>query len=190
MTDLFGTFPYLKNDRIMIRKMREDDTDSLIEITSNPNVYRYIPPFLYQKSRKSLLTAIRNIGERDFNHKRWIIAGIYLLKEPEKLIGLAEMFDYKKRMNQITIGYLINESYWHRGLATEAVQLMQDYLCNEIGIQNLKAFTMPENLFSEKALLKNHFEKEHHTVQGRNWGGNEIAVLNEFTYSKSQQKKR
>ena len=190
MADVFGTFPNLRNHRIVIRKMEEADVDDLIKITSNPNVYRYIPPFLYRKSRASLLTAIRNIGDRDFKHKKWIVAGIYLIEEPDQLIGLAEMFDYKKRMNQITIGYLINESYWHRGLATEAVQLMQDYLCNEIGIQNLKAFTMPENLFSEKALLKNHFEKEHHTVQGRNWGGNEIAVLNEFTYSKSQQKKR
>jgi len=183
MADLFGAFPCLKNDRVIIRKMREDDADSLLEITGNPNVYRYIPPFLYRKSRKSLLTAIRNIGDRDFNHKRWIVAGIYLPEEPDKLIGLAEMFDYRKRASQITIGYLISESYWHRGAATAAVKLMQDYLCNEIGIRNLKAFVMPENSFSEKALLKNCFAKEYKTVQGKNWGGREVAVLNEFTYS-------
>ena len=42
---------------------------------------------------------------------------------------------------------------------------------------------MPENVLSEKVLLKNGFIKENHTVQGKNWGGKEIAVLNEFTYT-------
>lgn len=128
--------------------------DDLIEITHNPNVYQYIPPLLYKKSRGNLLAAIRNLGGRDFDKKKLIIAGIYLCEEPDKLIGLAEMFDYKKRMNEITIGYRINESYWHRGIATDTVKLMVEYLCNDMGIQTLKAFVMPENIFSEKALIK------------------------------------
>ncbi|WP_448909780.1 GNAT family N-acetyltransferase [Holdemania massiliensis] len=93
------------------------------------------------------------------------------------------MFDYKKRMNQITIGYRINESHWHRGIATDAVRLIMDYLCNDLGIQKLKAFVMPENVFSEKILTKNGFLKEPHTVQEKNWGGKEIVDLNVFTYA-------
>ena len=90
-------------------------------------------------------------------------------------------------MNQITIGYLINESYWHQGIATETVKLIQNYLCNEIGIHKLKAFVMPENAVSEKVLLKNGFIKEDHTVQDNNWGNQKIVVLNEFTYSNFKQ---
>lgn len=183
MAELFEIFPYLKDDHIIIRKMVESDVDSLIEITNNPNVYRYIQPFLYQKSKTSLLTAIKNLGNRDFNQKKRIIAGIYLSEEPEKLIGLAEMFDYKKRMNQMTIGYCINESYWHKGIATDAVKLMKNYLCNDICVQKLKAFVMPENVLSEKVLIKNGFIKEQDTVQSENWGGRETVVLNVFTYA-------
>lgn len=140
--------------------MVEADVDELIEITDNSNVYRFISPFLYKKSKENLITAIRNIGGRDFDKKKWIIAGIYLCTEPDRLIGLVEMFDYKKKANQITIGYRINESYWHRGIATTAVKLMIDCLCNDIGIQTLQAFVMPENIFSEKALVKNGFIKQ------------------------------
>lgn len=183
MAELFETFPYLRNDHIIIRKMVEDDVDDLMEITNNPNVYQYVPPFLYKKSRGNLLAAIRNLGGRDFDKKKLIIAGIYLCDEPNKLIGLAELFNYKKRMNQITIGYRINESYWHRGIATDAVRLIMDYLCNDLGIQKLKAFVMPENVFSEKALTKNGFLKEPITVQEKNWGGKEIVDLNVFTYA-------
>jgi ribosomal-protein-alanine N-acetyltransferase len=183
MSELFDTFPYLKNNSVIIRKMNEADLDALEEITSNPNVYRYIPPFLYKKSRGNLMTEIRNLGGRDFDKKKLIIAGIYLCEKPDKLIGFAEMFDYKKRANQITIGYRINESYWHKGIATNTVKLMINYLCNDMGIQTLKAFVMPENVFSERVLIKNGFIKEPDSIQEKNWGGKEIVDLDVFTYT-------
>ena len=46
----------------MIRAMREEDVDNLSTLTSNENVYRHIPPFLYKKSRGNLLAAIRNLS--------------------------------------------------------------------------------------------------------------------------------
>lgn len=183
MGELFDCFPYLTSEMLIIRKMSCDDIDSLSEITSNENVYRYIPPFLYKKGRGNLLAAIRNLGGREFDKKKIIIAGIYLSTEPDKLVGLAEMFDYKKRASQVTIGYRINESYWHRGIASDTVKLLVEYLCYSMGIQTLKAFVMPENIYSERVLIKNGFIKECNTVQGQNWGGKEIVDLNVFTYT-------
>ena len=78
------------------------------------------------------------------------------------------MFDYKKRTNQITIGYRINEAYWHRGIATETVALLIAYLCDDIGIQTIKAFVMPENKYSERVLMNNGFTKDKNMVQGKN----------------------
>ena len=46
----------------MIRAMREKDVDNFSALTSKENVYRYIPPFLYKKSRGNLLAAIRNLS--------------------------------------------------------------------------------------------------------------------------------
>ena len=182
MAELFDVFPELKNDKIIIRKMTEDDIDSLSEITNNDNVYKYIPPFLYKKSRGNLLAAIRNLGGRDFDKKKMIIAGIYLCENPDKLVGLAEMFDYKKRANKITIGYCINESYWHQEIATNAVKLMVNYLAHEIGVNKLKAYVMPENIYSAKALLKNGFVKEEDLQQEKNWGGQATVDVEVYTY--------
>ena len=99
------------------------------------------------------------------------------------LIGLAEMFDYKKRLNQITIGYRLNERYWNRGIATEAIGLMIDYLCNDMKVEILKAYVMPENMYSQKALVKNGFVKEEETIQEKNWGGKEITDLYVYTFT-------
>lgn len=183
MPQLFEVFPHLESEMLVIKKMSEDDVDALNKITDNANVYKYIPPFLYKKSRGNLLAAIRNSGGRDFEKKKAIIAGIYLQAEPNKLIGLAEIFDYKKRTNQVTIGYKINENYWHKGIAAETVRLLTEYLCGDMNVQTLKAFVMPENVYSQKALLKNGFVKEGDTIQGHNWGTKENATLNVFSFA-------
>lgn len=96
MAELFDVFPYLENDRVIIRKMELNDVAALAEISSNDNVYKFLPPFLYKKSNKALETAIKNLGGRDFEKKKHIIAGVYLKENPNRLVGLAEMFDYKK----------------------------------------------------------------------------------------------
>ena len=46
----------------MFRAMRDEDGNNLSALTSKENVYRYIPPFLYKKSRGNLLAAIRNLS--------------------------------------------------------------------------------------------------------------------------------
>ncbi len=184
MVELFGSFPYLENDKVIIRKMETCDVPALSEISSNDNVYKYIPPFLYKKSDKFLETAIRNLGERDFEKKKLIIAGIYLKDYPNNLVGLAEMFDYKKKENKITVGYRLNENYWNRKIATNALRLMMEYLVGKVGISTLLAYVMPENVYSAKVLLNNGFIKEDYTVQETNWGGQEEVTVDVYTYKK------
>lgn len=184
MAELFEVFPYLENDKVMIRKMDISDVAALSEISNNDNVYKYISPFLYKKSNKMLETAIKNFGGRDFEKKKLIIAGIYLKDNPNRLVGLAEMFDYKKRESKITVGYRLNEDYWNQKIASNALNLMVNYLVNEIGITTINAFVMSENIYSSKVLLNNGFVKEDYTSQEKNWGGKEIVSVDVYTYRK------
>lgn len=188
MTELFEEFPYLKNDSIIVKQMEMSDVEMLSEISHNDNVYKYISPFLYKKSNKFLETAIKNLNGRDFEKKRLIIAGIYLKNNPDRLIGLAEMFDYKKRENRITVGYRINESYWNQGIATKTLDLMKNYLVNEIGVAKIQAYVMPENIFSSKVLLNNGFVKEDDMIQEKNWGGQEFVMVDVYTYNTDNKK--
>ena len=109
-------------------------------------------------------------------------AGVYLKDNPDKLVGLAEMFDYKKRGNKITLGYRLNEDYWNKKIATNVLKLMVEYLVNEVHITTRQACVMPENIYSSKALLNNGLVKEDFTVQEKNWGGQEIVTVDVYTY--------
>lgn len=92
------------------------------------------------------------------------------------------MFDWKKRADKITIGYRINEAYWHQGIATNIVELLTKYLSEEIKIGTIQAMVMPDNINSSKALLKNGFQKEDYLIQEKNWGGQDIVDVEVYTY--------
>ena len=179
--ELFDEFPYLENDTLIIRKMDLHDVSALSEISNSEQVYKYISPFLYKKNEKFLKSAIQNLGGRDFEKRKLIIAGIYLKNNPNTLVGLAEMFDYKKKDSKITIGYRLNEAYWNQKIATGAVGLMVDYLLNQIGLKKLMAFVMSENVHSAKVLLNNGFSKETFTAEETNWGGQESVTVDVYT---------
>ena len=127
-----------------------------------------IPPFLYKKSRGNLLAAIRNLSGRDFEKKKQFIAGAYLQNDPEKLVGLAEVFDVKKRLPQATIGYCIREEYWHHDIAMHIVALLKSHLLETCCMDQLVAFVMPENVWSGRVLLRNGFVKEQWTEERYN----------------------
>ncbi len=186
---LFDSFPYLENDLILIHRMEASDVDCLEEISWNDNLYRYIPPFLHRKSRSTLLTAIGHLGGREFDNKRQIIAGIYLKTDPGRLVGLTEMFDYRKRTNRMTIGYRVNESYWNRGIASSAVSLMTDYLVGREHVGTLIANVMPENVFSARALVRNGYVKQPVQEDKENWGGRDKAVVDVYAYTAGTNRK-
>lgn len=186
--DLFDEFPHIISQDIIIRKMEESDLDDLFEICSSENVYKFTPDFLFTKSKKVLLTTIKNLGQRDFIKKRWIIAGICLKDNPEKVIGTAEMFEYNKDINMVEIGYRINEQYWNKKIATKAVKAMTDYLFNEIGINRIQATVMPENINSAKVLLNNGFIKEGVIRQGTIWKGKGVIDLEMYSLLSSDKK--
>ena len=181
MAELFDEFPYLTNDYLIIRKMTVEDVPALSQISHNEQVYRFIPMSFYKKNDRFLETAIGHLGGRDFVKKKQIIAGIYLQEDPAMLVGMAEMFDYKKRENKITVGYRLNENYWNRQIATHALALMKEYLLHTVGLSKLQAFVMPENIPSAKVLLKNGFQKEDVQVEEHNWGGRENLLVDVYS---------
>lgn len=85
----------------------------------------------------------------------------------------------------ITIGYKINESFWNQGIATNAVAAMIDYLFNEIRINRIQAFVMPDNVYFQKVLLKNGFMREGLVRQGNVWTGKGVVDLVIFSVLRS-----
>ncbi|WP_242974011.1 GNAT family N-acetyltransferase [Anaerocolumna aminovalerica] len=86
----------------------------------------------------------------------------------------------------ITIGYRLNDRFWGNGIATKTVRAMTDYLFNDIGINRIQAFVMPQNVKSANVLRRTKFVEEGVIRQGHIWKGKGVVDLVLFSMLKSE----
>ena len=179
----YDQFPNIITDEITLRKIIPSDLDSLFEIYSNEKLFLHSPVML--KKNKDTVANMIGHFERDYNKKKVIFLGISMNSDPENIVGVAEIFDYNREVNMITIGYRINDRFWGRGIATKTVKAMVEYLFNDIGINRIQAFVMPENTKSLNVLRRNNFVEEGTVRQGYVWKGKGVVDLVLFSMIKS-----
>ena len=171
MKAIFDVSPIIESDEILLQSISESDIDELFSIYDNENVFKYCG--ILPKHNKGTVKKMVGHFQRDFNKKSRMKLGIYL-KSTSKLVGIIECMDYKKKVEMITIGYYLAEEYWGRGIASEALSMMTNYIFNETSIQRIQAEVMVENTASKQVLLKNGYRKEGTIRQGAFWPGKGI----------------
>lgn len=156
MIHLFDEIPHLEDERIILKKLEKEDAKPLKAMTQSEIVYRYLPTFLFEQQYEDMEEVIKKVYEDLFKNKESIILGVYL-KRNMAFCGLAEMYGLNERIHKVSIGYRLLEKYWGRGIATEVVSLMVNYLYSGTDIEIITASTMVENKASARALAKNGF---------------------------------
>jgi ribosomal-protein-alanine N-acetyltransferase len=182
----YDQFPYIETGELTLRKIVGSDLDALFEIYNNEKLFQY-SPVIYKKNKETVANMIGHF-ERDFNKRKVIFLGISLNAELDRIVGVAELFDYSQDVNSITIGYRLNDRYWNKGIATKTVKAMTDYLFDDIEINRIQAYVMPENIRSQKVLLRNGYIKEGLIRQGYIWKGHGVVDLELFSLLKSDRR--
>jgi len=181
---LFCKFPCLESKEVILKKVENKDADDLFEILTNKNIFKYTPG----NPLKTMDAVKKVIGhyERDFKKRKTIFLGIFSKKDKNKLVGIAEIFDFNYEVNSVEIGYRINENYWGKGFATIAAKMMVDFLFNVIEVNRIQATPMPINKNSHKVLKKNGFALEGTLRQVKKWTGTGIVDLTFYSILKSE----
>ena len=161
---LFSEIPYLRGSRLTLHALSPKDADALQELTDSLAVYRYLPTFLFEKKHPDVRTVIDRLYDECW--KESIILGIFLGGE---FCGLTELYGFRDPIHKISVGYRLLDRYCGRGIASEALGMMIDYLYQETDIEIITASTMVENQGSARVLRKNGFQLVVHAV-GEDWG--------------------
>ena len=181
---LFKNFPIIEDDDILLKQIEKQDLNDYVEINMNEVLYRFAPG----EPRKTIAAVENIIGhhERDFYKKKIINLGVYLKKYNNKMVGVAQVFDFDNIVNVVTIGYTLNQNYWGQGIATKTTALLIKYLFNEIDVNRIQAFVMPQNEKSKMVLSRNKFMKEGTIRQGNYWRGRGVVDLEVYSILKSE----
>jgi len=181
---LFESYPKIESEEILLKQIEKYDLDDYVEINMDERLYQYKPG----EPRKTV-SAVENIighHERDFLKRKIINLGIYSKEENNKMIGVAEIFDFDSKVSSVTIGYTLNYNYWGKGIATKITKLLLKFLFNEIDVNRVQAFVMPENVKSRKVLLRNNFIEEGTIRQGYFWKGRGVVDLVLYSILKAE----
>ena len=157
MNKLFDEIPYLEGERLVLKRITEEDRKALQEMACTSIIYRYEPTYLLEQQYTDMDQLLRDLYGEYFEKKQNLFLGIFLKDNPKELCGLAEFYDSRDHIHMVSIGARLREQYWKSGIGTEVAKLMADYLFKETDIEIITASTMVENKASAHVLEKNGF---------------------------------
>lgn len=150
-------FPVIETERLILKPLAIDDTESLLEIFSDPEVMRYwnTAPWM------TIQDAIDFINKSNDSMLRQesLILGVYL-KSTGDLTGKCMLFSYDQKSKRAEIGFGLMRSCWGKGYINEAGEALIKYGFDSLGLRRVEAEIDPDNQSSAKALEKLGFSLE------------------------------
>ncbi|WP_242143217.1 MULTISPECIES: GNAT family N-acetyltransferase [unclassified Bacillus cereus group] len=150
-------FPTLETERFILRELTLLDAESMFHYFQKESVMRYFG-----------MDAIRNMEQvkrmiqmfskkyKEGSQLRWGIE----LKGTNRLIGTCGFHFINPNHKRAEIGYELDDAYWGKGYATEAVQAIVTYAFQTMKLIRIGAVVYKENEASHKLLKKVGFQQE------------------------------
>lgn len=141
--------PVLETERTYLRHVHRADFEALHSIFSKAKVmYAWGHGFSKEESREWLSRQFQSYREHGF--------GLYAIidKASGKIIGDAGFnlepisLDGKSTKEIIEIGYILDESVWGRGIASEVVESLKQYAFSNFGVSEVYALIKEDNFAS------------------------------------------
>lgn len=173
----FSPFPIIETERLLLRRITNDDVNEVFELRSNPETMKYIPRPLV-KNTEDALEHIAMIEDK-INTNVGINWGITLKNDP-KLLGIIGYYRMQPENYRAEIGYMLLPEFHGKGIISEAVNRLIKYGFNDLKLHSIEAVIDPENFASEKVLQKCGFIKEAHFKESEFYEG---RFLDKVIYS-------
>jgi ribosomal-protein-alanine N-acetyltransferase len=180
----FQPFPILESERLVFRRLKDSDAPEVFKLRSNPENMKFIPrPLLKDEDEAVAMIQMMNAKIDENTDINWGVC----IKNTDTIIGFMGFYRTQPENYRTEIGYMILPEYEGKGYVTEAVKTMLNYAFNTIGFHSVDAVIDPDNVGSEKVLLKNGFRKEAHFIEdeyfeGKFWDSVHYGILKrEFT---------
>lgn len=142
----------IETDRLILRKAQLGDARPMFDNwASDPKVTK----FLTWPSHSSVDVTTQVLeswieGYAKEDSYQWMIE----LKELGQPIGTISVVDWNDRVEKAEIGYCLGRAWWHKGIMSEAMQAVMDFLFDEVGFNRLESRHDPRNPHSGGVMRK------------------------------------
>jgi RimJ/RimL family protein N-acetyltransferase len=138
----------LETPRLTLRHLLPDDLDALFALYSNSEIRRYFPDgtLSYEQTKEELEWFLHG-------HPKHPELGLWatIYKETGAFIGRCGLLPWTiEEHEEVEVAYLLDKTYWGKGLATEAAQGIVDYAFDHLKLSRLICLIDPDNQASIK----------------------------------------
>lgn len=146
----------IETERLIIRGFKESDLSDFNEYAKNPNV----GPNAGWQEHKSLEESDKILHDIFLKEENEEAAIVY--KETGKVIGSIGLYPdkYRAAPDSWVLGYVLSEDYWGRGLMTETVKAILNYVFEDKGAEIVTVAHFDFNIRSKRVIEKCGFKYE------------------------------
>ena len=127
----------IETPRLILRMAQMTDAEPMFRNwASDPEVTKFLTWPTYQSIDSAYYILdlwTKSYEKRDFY--QWMI----VLKEIDEPIGSISVVHLREDIAEAEIGYCIGRAWWHKGIMTEALQAVIEFLFKEVGINRIEA---------------------------------------------------
>jgi RimJ/RimL family protein N-acetyltransferase len=138
----------LETKRLILRHLIMDDLDELFALYRDPDIRRYFPEGVknYDDTKEELEWHMNGYPDHP---ELGLWATVH--KETNKFIGRCGLLPWEINSKlEVEIAYLLDKSFWHQGLATEAAMGIMKYAFEKLNLSRLICLIDPENIASQR----------------------------------------
>lgn len=142
----------IETERLVLRVWHDDDIEPYFAINQNAKVIEYLPGPMSIESVKDFL-ANQNKQQHEKGYMLWATE----LKQSGELIGFIGLNTVRFDAHftpAVEIGWRLGSQFWGKGYATEGAKAALQYGFNQCQLDKIMAFTVKENLRSQKVMQR------------------------------------
>ena len=142
----------LETERLILRRFVIEDSAAMYNNwASDEEVTKYLtwPTHSSQEISKSIIENWVN-SYSDEESYQWAI----VLKDKGEPVGSISVVHTNENVSKAEIGYCIGKAWWHRGITSEALKAVMDYLFDVVDVNRIEARHDPRNPNSGKVMKK------------------------------------
>ena len=167
----------LKGNTVYLRALEPTDLDFLFQLENNEEVWEVsntTSPF-----SKFVLTQYLENSHKDIYEAKQLRL-VICVSESNRAIGCIDLFDFEPKHKRVGVGILItSEENKQKGFASEALQLMSNYVFQHLELHQIYAGITEDNIASIKLFEKAGFIK---TGIKKDWISSKGIFKNELQY--------
>lgn len=175
---------YLETDRLILRKFTIDDIDAMFRNwASSKEVTKFLMWPAHEDtsvSKKVLEEWIDNYSKNDFY--QWAIV---LKENGSEPIGTISVVSHDDTIGKVHIGYCIGQEWWHKGITSEALHHVIEFLFKRVDAQRIESRHDPRNMNSGEVMKKCGMKYEG-TLRNSDWNNQGVCDACYYSLLKSE----